>query len=860
MTFGAAAIGAALTSDVFVGSRQDYEAKSCNECSSTGQRTNRSIEQVRNRCCSQSDPINHQSHPQPMILASSPKNSTPELPFNTLKQNPIECDYVIIGHGRAGKSALRTLKALDPSADITVIDPNFLHESNNVEQPNRQKGHGKLYHLQTRATSIDHSQKIVRISPIALPNSKTSSSTIHYRKSILLATGSRGAPPPEECIGPDSKARIVELRSTTVPRSVGKRTQQQMPVLDPAGVRSLSLMAASQGATVAVMGSGFEALELAASLAHACVKKANEDENKKVLMLFGNSGPLSSRLPRYLSAAVSKRLRQWGIDVEERSMTRYLSMENSTEIPRLELYTVKSYDRLDSRRLVADLLVLAPSVSGMNGTAVLPVVNDTTTKTASYNYQPWSSLITPSLLTCYLEDGRVATNSEFLAASSVYAAGSVAKYPNGRTGQADVAGGDHMSAELSGEVAARNMIKESWGAKKNGYVNKPISSHIQEAILVWRSDQIPYFPNKNVEQSSTLALYAMGIHALCVGNCDSALMATHGFWWTNTNNQSETKIVRDADSATSEIKSRPNAFMRRMTRRATNNSAKGSFYRCGSLPVYGSGVVFYLDQCGSIQGIMLWGLPFSQDSSNAQSNINCLLVERMKDVIRSNGGVVVRDHSDNIVNESYGVTLDLDLLSYLHLAEESKHLASMALRGTSSIDSSKPKIVLGRPLHRYTPWKPSDMTNLGKVRRKDEMGHVATTDDLFYSNMSSTSSLIPNQWTEEPVRPPSLKRIYTMQGEATWTLNVESDQLSEERSRPPKEEPLWLRQSEQWRLVNKKESLANEFIMNMRSGQFSDGSEAVRQAPMPKIYLDTKEKLRSWTSNGEKDETNVTED
>lgn len=867
---GAALIAAAHLSDLMFQSFDSHVSNRCNVATidvSNDSETCLTQCPVSATCENIGNSANNTNLTQSAMLASSPINdssSTWRKNHSTDTQNnTIDCDYIIIGHGRAGQSAVRTLKALDPTADIVILDPNnnSMYQSNNTEQTKRRRKGGTIRHIPTRATCIDHASKLVNISSIQ-PHTVEQSEVqkIHYRKSILLSTGSRGAPPPEECIGPNAKSRLLELRSTSIPSMKISTTtpsvhKDQLPILDPVTVRSLSLMAASQGATVAVMGSGFEALELAASLAGAS-PKLSEDDTIKTQLLFGTSGPLSGRLPRYLSAAISKRLRQCGIDVEERSMTRYLSMENSTEIPRLEIYTVKSYDRLDSRRLVTDLVVLAPSVCGMNGTAVLPTENDSDEKTRGNDYKPWSSLIDPSLLTCYLEDGRVATNSELLAASSIYAAGSVAKYPNGRTGQADMAGGDHMSAEVSGDIAARNMVKESFTGKNKKQEMEIAPCHVQESIPVWRSDQVPYLNKNDGQQASTDALYSMGIHSLCVGKCDSTSMATHGFWWTNTNNNNNSndgKNSKDVDNATSEYKVRPNTIMRRMTRRATNSTSNGSFRRGGSLPVYGSGVVYYLDQCGSIQGVMLWGLPFSDDPSNIHSGINDGLLQRMKNIIRSNGGVVIRDHSDNIMKDSYGVTMDVSLLSYLHLSEESKHLAALALTGRIEKVS---KIVLSRPLHRYTPWKSSEMNNLGKVRRKDDMGQTAGADDLFYTN-SDTTSMAPsnaNQWIDEPIRPPSLKRIYTMQGEATWLANAEAWYIQQERSRPPKEDPLWLRQTEEYRFVNKKDVMANDFISNMISGQFSDGSDAVKQAPVPKMYLDAKEKLSSWAADDAEEE------
>ena len=83
------------------------------------------------------------------------------------------------------------------------------------------------------------------------------------------------------------------------------------------------------------MGSGYEALELVGHLSrihqhhqHQQVgSSSSNDDTKKVILLFGNAGPMSKTVPRYLSTAISKRLRQHGIIVEERAMTQYVSMD-----------------------------------------------------------------------------------------------------------------------------------------------------------------------------------------------------------------------------------------------------------------------------------------------------------------------------------------------------------------------------------------------------------------------------------------------------------------------------------------------------------------------------------------------------
>jgi hypothetical protein len=523
----------------------------------------------------------------------------------------------------------------------------------------------------------------------------------------------------------------------------------------------------------------------------------------------------------------------------------------------------------------------------------------------------------------------VVTNSEFHAASSLFAAGSVAKYPNVRTGQTEVAGGRHVNARVVGEIAARNMVKSSSSSSSNncgggngsggngsgGNVDMAaeeaavtsLSFYMQGSIPVWRSDVVPYMSEENNHDeeanetavttttannkqstnsaNKTLALYSMGIHALCVGRCDSEGMATHGFWWTNTNQsfiEARSSSSENDGMAANNNNIVPNAFMKRATRnmnrrRSSSTALSNPNGSKGSLPVYGSGVVYYVDRSGNVEGIMLWGLPFTSNPNDIQSMLNTELVNRMKDMILSNGGIAIQDHSENIINEHSGLNMDVTLLSYLHLAEESKYLASMALSGVQELESvddrKKSSLLLpednnhqtkkigvrGRPLHRYTPIKPPGLTNLGKVRRTDETGVLTEENDIFYSSMTSSISQTSIQRVEELARPPSLKRVDPMQ---IWMNLANSEELEVqneasrrklqiERSRPPKEEPLWARHGEENRTVNMKSALADSFLRNMYAGRFSDGKEAVQRAPVPKLYLEAKDRLKSWITGTE---------
>jgi hypothetical protein len=221
----------------------------------------------------------------------------------------IECDYAVLGHGKAGQSAVRIIRKLDPNANVIIIDPN--NSNNQFQNTTTTNRSGSISHLTTYASYIDHSNKLIRLHANPFPTAHDtdvdathSHPVVHFRKSALIATGSRGAPPPNECIHHAARGRVLELRSTSLPPTQTNLMQQHhasIPVLDPPTVRSLSLLAASQSATVAIMGSGFEALELAASLSKITQQqrsnkndnKSGGNNNKRVILLFGNAGPMS---------------------------------------------------------------------------------------------------------------------------------------------------------------------------------------------------------------------------------------------------------------------------------------------------------------------------------------------------------------------------------------------------------------------------------------------------------------------------------------------------------------------------------------------------------------------------------------
>jgi hypothetical protein len=91
-------------------------------------------------------------------------------------------------------------------------------------------------------------------------------------------------------------------------------------------------------------------------------KRKDSDEMKNnVCLMFGGAAPLGSMLPKYLSVEVSKRLRSHGVDVMDRSLVRYISSvedgSRKSMSGRVEVFSAKSYDSMETNRYQADLVI-----------------------------------------------------------------------------------------------------------------------------------------------------------------------------------------------------------------------------------------------------------------------------------------------------------------------------------------------------------------------------------------------------------------------------------------------------------------------------------------------------------------------
>jgi hypothetical protein len=587
-------------------------------------------------------------------------------------------------------------------------------------------------------------------------------------------------------------------------------------------------MAASQGAKVAVMGSGWDAVELAV----AATMVGNNIDQGGAVLTFGGAGPLSLVLPRYLSTSVTKRLQQQGVQVRDRTLVMYVSHKQQDS--KLELHEARSYDVLDTKRHLIDLLVVAPAVDGPRGTAILPSLAlpehlDPSSDGTSW-YQSWSQLTAPlpvpSMCVCYADDGRVMVNAELNVASRVYAAGSAAKFPNSVTGHGHVAGEGTVDGRLAGQVAAMHMARdyhERVGGVIFGRRRHDISmtSFAAESFPVWRSDMISYVQGQDAYSSS---LSRVGVQALCVGVCDSEKMTTHGFWWTNQ--AANTALLREANTPS-------------MSRRSTK--------RNGELPpVYGIGAVFYFDRSGRVCGVMIWGLPFTGD---LKEELNENLLNRMKDFITSNG---------NITNYKQEASAHL---MPRHLADESKLLVQLALHGKTPNNLYLRRLHglsiedMPRPLHQYTAAKPCTVQTMGRLRRGNQEKNSEVLGEHLYIK-DEDEALDGN------IRPSSLVYVYPFRPRSSTSRDdwknpfemtpaervAEAWEENEHRARPPKEEPLWLRHGEVSRTSNVQQSMMDMFLTNMKKGVFSDGKDPIFRPdyiPSPD-FMRVSDRFRGW--------------
>jgi hypothetical protein len=437
-------------------------------------------------------------------------------------------------------------------------------------------------------------------------------------------------------------------------------------------------------------------------------------------------------------------------------------------------------------------------------------------------YKTWSQLtksspLEPSMVACFEDDGRVAVNTELCAVSRVFAAGSVAKYPNSSTGQASIAGEGTMDGAQAGRVAAMNMSREYLERRSSfGHRHEDdIQSFAASSLPVWRSD-IASYPGQGSPVASSLSRF--GVQAVCVGNCDSERLATRGFWWTNSSAQR--KIARMLMLEDEEEQNGKGGGVFRMTRRRHSRQRR----KLGLVtPIYGIGVVYYLDSNGRIRGIMTWGLPFAAEEGGP---INPSLLGALKHAIVTNAGVSALDAEEN--HQTMNTAL----------AKQSQRCVALAVRGQTS-ESTTTSHGLGgpiegfsTPLYRYTEVGTAKNSNLNVLKRKEAGGLGVLGEDLYARDeLAIEQEQVEDKIEETPLNnipattypvtvvPFNVEEAYGSKAASLDSLLELNRYLAvqggwednENRARPGKEDPLWLRPGDERRNVSKKQMMIDAY-------------------------------------------------
>lgn len=729
------------------------------------------------------------THVLPHASCSSPQQD---------QQPRRDYDFIVIGYGAAGQSAVETLQKVCPTASIALVD--------SLRRPSDHTIRQQTDFFAARAIGLSPRDRRVDLdhdNDVDDDVSNESTFSLTYRVALLLATGARGAPPPTYLMEVKARSRILELRSTTSHQAEidnGLSVQDnadpssnlnQRPILSAEETRRRVAQYSKEGAAIAILGSGWDAVDLAVSASTASKQPKNTKAKRTTIMpptiVFGAHGPLSHVLPNYLSNAVSKRLQSRNVRVLDRSLVRYISCEQKAGSPRsIRLYTAKLHDFLEGSTASVDWVVIAPEVKGPRGNGSLstcdtPDVLDEIQGRSWYRTWTGASIQhpdDPGLLVCYKDDGRIAVNTALNACQGIYAAGSAAKYANTVTGHATVAGDGVHDGTEAGRVAAMNMARDYNKRIPNvkniiGFGTKDGEAteiFVKDPMPIWRSD-LRTTIGSNEDKTSTLS--EAGIVALCIGNCDSECLSTHGVWWTNQAAQQRMiKLISDETN---------------VSREETMTHYK-MIAKKQAKPVYGFGVVYYLDRTGRIRGIMTWGLPFHKSNK-----LNKNLVDFMKNVLRTNGGF-------------RSVETDIDRIKMTnYLGEASKRMVRISFEGvTSSIDGMRN---LGgeidsfsRPLHRFTDVRPPNVRSIGLLKRKDGFGQGILGEDLFarYEDDDQPETPVP--------KPRALDNVgsaaSSVEARYNWNVWEQKERRWDEnegRARPTKEDHLWIRKGDEMR-------------------------------------------------------------
>ena len=304
--------------------------------------------------------------------------------------------------------------------------------------------------------------------------------------------------------------------------------------------------------------------------------------------------------------------------------------------------------------------------------------------------------------------------------------------------------------------------------------------------------------------------------------------------YDDENDNGDTGEATGPANGTNKFKSEETTIQRRKSILISRDNTVQLKSKGQTNPIYGVGVVFYLDHYGRIQGIMTWGLPFADRPGEG---INPELLDCIKHLIQTNAGVSAQDAENN--HQLMNTVLGRASQKLVALAVKG-HLTRMT-RAWHGLDG--PIEEFSTPLYRYTEVSSSKNKTVNVLKRKDGSGLGVLGEGLYVrddfieveearseSNMNTEGD--DNQEEEEQQQLPNNIPITNypikihpsynsedskpISAEAAKELNrylaVQSWwEANENRARPGKEDPLWLRPGEEKKNTSGKQMLNDAY-------------------------------------------------
>jgi hypothetical protein len=239
-------------------------------------------------------------------------------------------------------------------------------------------------------------------------------------------------------------------------------------------------------------------------------------------------------------------------------------------------------------------------------------------------------------------------------------------------------------------------------------------------------------------------------------------------------------------------------------------------------PIYGIGVVYYLDNYGRIQGIMTWGIPFADREGGS---LNQELLKQLKHLIATNAGVSSLDAEENhqIMNFALG--------------KASQKLVAIAFRGHATMTTSVshgldgPIDGFSTPLYRYTEVGALKNNTVNVLKRKEGNRLGVLGEDLYardeFVEQESVSitglehgpSNIPTTMYPITVVPFQVEEAYGEKAASLESL-IELNrylavqrgwEMNESRARPGKEDPIWLRPGDERKNTSRRQMMIDAY-------------------------------------------------